>query len=119
MELAVEPVAGGVTWRIVYGEGDARSVRDYVLRRDAARPTRWILDERNGIEIDFFLAEDVLYGQFETGSSRIDSRFELAGDRLRVSIVTHAVERPRETGDGAVRSYSIRNVQIADLSRGD
>ncbi|MBI4617045.1 MAG: hypothetical protein HY720_25760 [Planctomycetes bacterium] len=124
MELRVAPVEGAAawTWTMVYGEGEEKEVRDYRLVAAPSERGRFVLDEENGIRIDMALVGEVLYGEFEVGSSRIASRFERRGESLLVEMASYAIPEPRVTQDeggaNTVRSFRLASVQSGSLTRG-
>src|SRR3954454_8233659 len=85
MELHVGDLAGGKkTWKIVYGTGDKRRPRPYELAPVEGKPGRFVIDEKNGLLIDYQLLGDRLYGAFTVDDSLVVARFERRGDGLHV-----------------------------------
>ncbi len=118
MALEVRPLDGGrYTFRITYGEGPKKQVRDYELVPKAGKPGRFEIDERNGIRIDARLTGGALDTLFQVGDSLIRSRYERTRDGLRVEITAFAVRDPLvtkpEKGGSEVRSFRVVSVQTA------
>lgn len=123
MELYIEPLAEGkgYTWRITYGSGPQRQVRDYVLVPDARKPNTFVIDERNGILIDAKLVGQGLFTQFKVQNSLIVARYERRGEAMEVEILAFDAKTPRTSkptqGELEVTSYSLQTLQRAELKR--
>ena len=124
MELHVAPIEDrdAWTWRIVYGEGAKRQVRNYELLPVAGGKGHFRVDEKNGIVIDSWLHGDTLYSRFEVGAVSIDARYTLTKQgKLAVSLVTTRVAPSATTGgkDGvpAVRAFPFVALQSGVLTK--
>src|SRR5437868_3063377 len=123
MSLEVGPLGdtGRYTFRIAYGPPDTARVRDYELVPKKARPGRFEIDEKNGIRLEARLAGNTLFAAFQVGDTLIQSRYERAGDVLRVEMTAYAVKDPtttKPTGGGAeVKAFHLVSVQTAELKR--
>lgn len=123
MELHVkrQDASGDYMWRMFYGQGAGRVLRDYRLVPVAGRAADFLLDEQNGIRLDCHLHESVLFCQFEAGDSLVHLRFEIAGSELVVEMVTYSTEgaraQPVNDGKDAITSFSFRSVQRGRLAR--
>jgi len=122
MELHVGDLAGGKkTWKIVYGSGERRQTRPYELAPVAGKPGRFVIDEKNGLLIDYQLLGDRLYGAFTIGDSVVMARFERQGDGLHVELSVFTTADPRKTkltgGKSEVASYRLTTVQRGVLKR--
>ena len=123
MTLEVRPLADGgrYTWRLVYGEGEKKQTRDYELVAKAGKPNRFEIDEKNGIRLGARLMGNTLYALFQVGEAVIHSRYEQAGDVLRVEMTAYTTRDPLATkpaGGGAeVKSPQLLSAQSAELKR--
>lgn len=124
MGLDIEAVEGrdAMTWRIIYGEGDRRQVRNYELLPGEA-PGRLVIDEKNGIVLDARLEGAVMVSVFEAQGTTLVARYELAGDELRYEILSWSEQGARlNTLDDPmtpmmVMSHPVSGYQRATLRR--
>ena len=122
MELRIAPIEGSKrwTWEIVY-EGEKRQVRPYELVPVDPAKGHYLVDEKNSILLDTFVVNDIVCSRFWVGEARIDAQYELRGDEVLVTLVTHGAQPSRISGgEGrvpSVASYSLRAVQRAALRR--
>jgi hypothetical protein len=125
MELHVAPIEGRAawTWRIIYGEGAKRQVRDYELLPVAGGAGHFRVDEKNGIVIDSWLHQGTLYSRFEVGGVSIDARYTLDGGTLTVSLVTTRVTPAATTGGDkgipAVKAFPFVALQSGTLTKSE
>jgi hypothetical protein len=106
------------TWQIVYGEGDKRQVRPYVLLPVDGEPNHWVIDEQNGILIDAYLENDRLHSRFQVGDSSLEVTYARRDDELDVTITTFGAQPVRTSGGEAkVAAYALRAVQRGTLER--
>jgi len=122
MSLEVRPLADGrYTWRLVYGEGEKRQTRDYELVAKAGKPGRFEIDEKNGIRLGARLIGNTLYAIFQVGEAVIHSRYEQAGDVLRVEMTAYTTRDPLATkptaGGAEVKSPQLLSAQSAELKK--
>ena len=98
MTLEVRPLAdaGRYTWRLVY-DGEKKQSRDYELVAKPGKPGRFEIDEKNGIRLGARLAGPTLYTLFQIPDAMIHSRYELAGNVLRVEMTAYATRDPLAT----------------------
>lgn len=114
--------APGLSWTLIYGEGEQRQVRPYAIVPVTDSPGRFLLDEKNGVTIDLMLVDkNLLIGQFEISENLITVRYEHLGDFIRCELVTFASADSREmTVEGTdltIRSSPARSIQRAELKR--
>jgi len=124
MRMEIGPVAdqNHWTWRTSYLiEGAQPDVRDYLLL-PTGQPNRFVVAERNGIQIDSTLMGEVLYQHFflaGTGRS-LHGRWELAEDTLEVELPSYST-RPANTRVDAsgtrVTSFPLVALQRCTLAR--
>jgi len=127
MELHVAPLAESdrYTWTIIYGEGEQRQERPYVLIvQDAARGL-YAVDEGNSIVLPQVLLGDAFYGAFEIEGATLHTVERLEGrgtpdERITVEITAFSGE-PTPTGGQndtpAVQARVPSTVQRAVLRR--
>lgn len=125
MGMDIRPVNDGAkyTFRITYGEGDKKQVRDYELVPKKDDPGRFEVDEKNGIRLETRLTGATLHSLFQVGDTLIQSRYERVGDVLQVEMTAYAGKDPLVTkADGTkaeVKSHRVLSVQTAALKRRD
>lgn len=123
MVLEIQPIADGTryTFRITYGDGAKKQVRDYELVPKMGKPGRFEIDEKNGIRIEAKLTGDTIATLFQVGDSLIQSRYRWTKEGLRVEITAFAVREPLvtkpEKGGAEVRSFRVVSVQVAELKK--
>jgi len=120
MEIQIQRMPGGnFRWLMVYRTPRGDEVRDY--RVSANGPGRYVLDERNGILIDMFYRDDVLYDAFrirQGAAPRTFGRHERRGRTMLVEMIPHDERPSRTTGGGSVPtvdSYSVTGGQFCRL----
>lgn len=118
VKLKIEPIKGtrDVTWTTTYVDGDKTQIRDYKLVPDGDKPSRFRIDERNGVFLDARLVDGVIYSQFKVGGSVLTARYELRGDTLRLE-VTSAKPADDQSGKGAIQALVVDVVQTAILKK--
>ncbi|MFH1998137.1 MAG: hypothetical protein ABIK28_00585 [Planctomycetota bacterium] len=123
MELHIRPTDqdGRFEWKLIYGEGEKRQVRDYELViRDAAKGD-YVIDEKNSITIDAVLIDSQLCAQYSVDGSLITLTytredeailFRLLSSRLNDSVISGGEgEIPK------VLTYPIDTAQSAVLRK--
>ena len=116
--LEIQPIKATrhFTWKIIYGEGDKKSVRDYKLVPIKEMPGRFHIDEGNGILLDARLVDNVIYSQFRVGDAMLTARYELRGTALLFEI-TSAKASAKKIGKGMIQGYLIQVVQSAVMKK--
>lgn len=123
MELHIAPTddPARCTWTIVYIADGQRQDRPYEIVAVDAEAGKYIIDEKNSIEIEGRMVGDVLHCPFSLGDVLLLATYRLEGESLHVSIVTMDTAEAPVTGglDGApqVALPQVRAVQWADLKR--
>ena len=120
MELHLEPVGDAFTWKIIYGEGSKRQVRDYVLRVVDAAKGRFEVDEQNSIVLPATFRNGVLAQSFAVGTSALAVFVRRDDETLRFEVFAGPRERAVLTGgDGApkVEGFEFSTRQEAVLRR--
>lgn len=118
VSLQIEPIPDTreFTWKITYGEGERKSLRDYKLVPVADKPGRFRIDERNGIVLDARLVNQTLYTQFGATGLILTARYELRGDTLLLEI-TSAKPVGEKMGSIDVQGYDVQGVQTAVMRK--
>lgn len=143
MELHVRPIEGkAYTWRIIYGEGEKREVKDYVLKRGEKGLNHFVVDEKNGFLLDCWLVGGALYNLIRARNPSVGKvpeeyrdkvnldrlghfRFELRGKTLIFDHSAFTVASPRATevkgkyATGHVDAYTLDQVMRAELKRAE
>ena len=114
----IEPIKGShdVTWAMTYGEGDKTVVKDYRLVPADEKPGRFRIDEQNGVALDAYLVNGVMYSQFEVGGHVLSARYELHGDKLRFEVTSSKPAARKIPGN--IKGYEVEVVQAAELRKG-
>lgn len=117
VQFTVAPIEGeeALTWRMTYGEGGDRVLKDYTLIREDG-PGRYAIDENNGIVLPARLVGDVLYSQFQYGETLLTARHELRGDEMLYEVTSASLREPAE-GAGPVTTLDVRVVQASVFRR--
>lgn len=124
MELHFAPKDDGkYVFKIIYGAGEKRQVRNYELVPMKDRPGEFVNDEKNGIETDVRIVGPVMHSAFEVTGVLIHSRFELRDGKVLVEMTSFDTKKPRETkltanAEMKVNSYRLLSVQRGELKRG-
>lgn len=79
----------------------------------------YLVDERNGIQIDAYLRGDTLYSQFDVQDSRVTALYRRTEEGLEVEMHTFGRAPGRSSGAGDVRvdAFALRAAQKAVLTR--
>lgn len=117
MELDIARIPGTprYTWTIRY---QGQPARPYELAPVDPKLGHYVVDEKNGIIIDSFYQDGTLFSQFEVGSSRVSTRYELEDGKLTVEMPLFG-RHPMREGAHGVRVFPFVNVQRAVLTRVD
>lgn len=123
MELHIQPLdtPDRWQWKLVYGERDEQDVRDYELVILDAAAGRFLIDEKNSIEIDAYLVGPTLYSPFSLEGSLLTASYTRDDDRLLFEIVIAQLDAGTQTGGEGeipiVTRYPINVAQQAELTR--
>ena len=112
---------GVYQYTLVYGAGDQRQERAYVLLEEDAANGRYAIDERNGIVLDNKVHGNKLYALFEVQGNLLTTFISLEEDHAVFEIVFANKASARETyaiqDSVQVLSYPITTVQRAVLQK--
>jgi len=123
MELYIRPTKhpDRWQWKLVYGEGAERSIRDYELVAVDAAAGRYRIDEKNSIVLDSYLIGTTLYSQFSLDESLLTTSYTRRGEKLLFEIVVSRLDQTVATGGEGdtptVMAYPIKVAQRAELAR--
>lgn len=97
MTIVVVPVDGGkVQWRMVQDPDGKKLVKDYLLK--PAPGGKFVMDEKNGIELPGRLLDDTLYFMFKVNDTLLDTRYRLSGDTMTMELTTSDPNKTTATG---------------------
>jgi len=112
---------GAYQYTLVYGAGDNRQERTYVLLAEDPDHGAYALDERNGIVLDNTFYENKLYALFEVQGNLLTTFITLEEDHALFEIVFANKTLARETyavqDSVQVLSYPISTIQKAVLQK--
>jgi hypothetical protein len=124
MQLNIQPAdtAGHYYWQFVYGNNE--DDRPYILKAVDTAMGHWVIDERNGIELDQYWVGNRLNGAFTVQNSTIVNSYWLKGDKLIVEFFSIGTKPVNKTGGASkevpsVESYPVKSFQKAILERVD
>lgn len=123
MQLIILPSdsANIYSWNLIYGEKNEDN-RPYLLKRVDTSQFHWIIDERNGIVLDYYWIGKHFTGTFTVQSSTIFNQFYLNGNNLVAEFYSITAKPISTTGKGNedipfVNSYAARAYQKAILQK--
>lgn len=108
-----------ITWTLIYHR-DVEDVRNYFMRKDPARPGRYLLDEKNGIILTSYMhTDDLMINDFEGLGFRLRGRELYSRSRYEFEFVTSAVtpEITSEIGGVPFYAYQVVSTQRCYMRR--
>jgi len=107
-------------YKLVYGAGEARQVRDYLLRAKDHEKGIYEVDEQNGIILENRVIDHKMYTLFEVQGSLLTTFISFKKDHLLFEVVFSDRSKKQSSGGQAtaipeVLSYPISVVQKARL----
>lgn len=84
-------------WKMVYGEGDKKDVRDYELILKDAEKGHWIIDEKNTISMDMQLHYRHFTSVFSVEGAILCITYTLRDDKTLIFEVVSASEKQKYT----------------------
>lgn len=100
-------------WNTEYLSTKLPMVKDYIMRIPSDGSNKYILDEKDGIELFGYLFGNKMYFMFETAGFLLTSNYELNNDNL-IFEVSSAM---KIDSDHEVINYSVNNLQRAVLHK--
>lgn len=123
MQLTIQPAdtAGHYTWQMVYGT-NKEDVRPYLLKPVDTAQGHWVIDERDGIQLDQYWTGYRFSSAFTVQTTTIVSSYWREGDQLLVEFHSLGAQSISKTGQGTkeipfVESYAVKGFQKAVLKR--
>ncbi len=101
------------TWNTEYLSTKLPMVKDYIMRIPMDGSNKYILDEKDGIELFGYLFGNKMYFMFETSGIFLTSNYELNNDNL-IFEVSSALKIDT---DQEIINYSVNNLQRVVLKR--
>ena len=123
MQLIIAPTdsVNRWNWHIIYGEGDKKQDRKYQLISINPAKGWYKIDEKNGIFLDAFYANNTLANAFEVENNQLLTLLRGAGKALEFEIYMSVTKEPNLTGGTlgipTVKSFPIRVAQKAILKK--
>ncbi|MFG0316459.1 MAG: hypothetical protein ACF8XB_04240 [Planctomycetota bacterium JB042] len=121
LEIAATDDPARWEFTIEYDDGCAPSRRAYTLVAVDPARGRYLVDERNGVEVESWFGADTLTQSYAVGGSRLVMRWRRHGDRMTFDVIVSSDdEGGRDTGGGdvpIVRSFPVTSTQRAELRR--
>jgi hypothetical protein len=123
MQLIIQPAdtAGQYTWQLIYGDKNEDN-RPYLLKPVDTAQGHWVVDERDGIQLDQYWLANRFTTSFTVQNSTILTSYYLQGDNLIAEFYAMGT-KPVTTSGGtsqnvpSVTSFSIKNYQKAILTK--
>jgi hypothetical protein len=123
MQLIIQPAdtLSQYTWQIIYGDRGEDN-RPYLLKPVDTSKGHWLIDERNGINIDQYSTANRLTSMFTVQNSTILDSYWIEGDKLIAEFYSTGAKPVSATGAGTedsptVNSYAVKSYQKAVLKR--
>lgn len=124
LAIAASDKPDRLLWTITYDGPQGKSVRDYELVKKDDQPAHFVIDEKNGIEIDATLIEKAMLSHFSVSGQTIWSKYELLNTdpsemifELVVAPSSTQVQSGGKDGVPEVTSLLPATRQIARLKR--
>ncbi|MCX8020957.1 MAG: hypothetical protein N2747_10735 [Chitinophagaceae bacterium] len=111
------------SWIIRYGS-DGKDERRYSLRPADSLGKHWIIDEKNGILLDFFHESNTLTGAFSVQNATLVTKYSKLKKRLIFEVISKRSEPARISGAGTeespeIKTYKITAIRSAELKKID
>ncbi len=104
LKISKTDTAGHYTWQIIYGDS-SKDIRSYTLRALNAEAGHWVIDEKNGIILDNYLAGNCLSGSFTVMSNTIVNNYCLENGKLSVEFVSMKLNDKKTAGKEQVNLH--------------
>ena len=112
-------IPGKWNWTIIYGEDE--NLKRYYFLMQTDDESRYVLDEGNSIELDFFYNDNTFHSTFIVMNNFLTSSYRRDGDELIFQIISSSLKDEKITGGEGdvpeVKSIKIYNTQLAILTR--
>ena len=127
MELEISPMdtSDNFVWAIIYGPDKIKGRRSYELATIDAKSGKYLIDEKNTIQLESYLFQNKLYSRFEVMGNWLLCSYEKIGEQILFEIISGKNEAISNTGgqkfEGEdipeVKAFPIVIHQQAKLSR--
>ena len=111
LNIQATDTAGIFTWEIIYGEGEKRDVRPYVLKIVDAEKGHYQVDEKNSIILDSYWLGEILVDIFSVNNALLVTTAELVEDDVLLwQIISGNLDATSVTGGEMVEGEDIPEV---------
>ncbi|MCG3137388.1 MAG: hypothetical protein HJJLKODD_01232 [Phycisphaerae bacterium] len=123
MELQIAPTADPLiwSWKIIYGQGEQRQLRDYELQIVNAEAGEYRIDEKNSILIPAGLVQDQLVSLYSVMDAIMTARYERTPQGIVFTLESYRFGNPVISGGigeiPPVTTYPLTVVQHALLQK--
>lgn len=120
MELHVSTTdtIGKLNWRIIYNDS-ATDDRKYLLKTVDAEKGKYVIDEKDGIQLEANLFRNKLISRFEVMGSLLEITYSLETDKIIFGVtsgkITPSLVTKSEQEQIEVKSYEVSSFQSAIL----
>lgn len=118
---ASDDSAGMYEWHISYGDS-SKDERSYLLKPIDIKNNHWIIDERNGIVLDNYIAGHCLQGSFTVAGNTILNNYCIENGKMKVEFFVIKLGDKKSSGKGTddsplVDSYRMSGYQYGMLDK--
>ncbi len=127
MELHILPIdsVGYINshqWTIIYGEDKEKGKRPYEFRLKDKEKGLYLMDEKNGIELESTLINNTFYSLYSLDKTYIMSTYERTSEGIRSKITSGSLEVSHSSGGTSedipeVNDHFVKVVQTALLKK--
>jgi hypothetical protein len=120
--LVATDSVGKYTYTLVYGEGETKQIRDYILLEKDKEKGLYVVDENNGILLDVRVLKNKMYTLFEVNNTLLTTfiTFEekhLVFEIIATPTVNKRITHANDEAKTEVISYPIATIQRAVLKK--
>ena len=120
MQLKIRPSAneGQYEWHISYGDS-SRDERPYLLKpADDLHSDHWVIDERNGIILDNYVAGNCLQGSFTVLNNTIVNNYCIENGQMNVQFFAIKLGDKKTSGKGTDESPTVDSYRMTGYQYG-
>jgi len=120
MQLKIRPSAneGQYEWHISYGDS-SRDERPYLLKpADDLHSDHWVIDERNGIILDNYIAGNCLQGSFTVLNNTIINNYCIENGQMNVQFFAIKLGDKKTSGKGTDESPTVDSYRMTGYQYG-
>lgn len=118
LEIVPIPAESAWSWKLTYGMGEKKQVRDYRLKKTA--DGELVIDEQNGILLRVDRFGPLFVTEFEVGGSSLQTRYRLTDAGIRFELTSTERAKPLKSGPAqgpTVESFRVVGYQSAMLQK--